>query len=146
MVLAVAATMAVSVWLRLTLTGKAVRAATENKKAAQLMGIDPHMVKAITFGVGIALAGLAGTATASSYSFNPTFGFTFSLKALIAVALGGIGSLTGAMIGGVLLGVMESLGAYWFTGVWADAISFSAFLIVLMVRPQGLFTRGTRQA
>jgi branched-chain amino acid transport system permease protein len=146
MVLAVAATVAVSVWLRLTLTGKAVRAATENKKAAQLMGIDPHMVKAVTFGIGIALAGLAGTATASSYSFNPTFGFTFSLKALIAVALGGIGSLSGAMVGGVLLGVMESLGAYWFTGVWADAISFSAFLIVLMVRPQGLFTRGTRQA
>lgn len=146
LVLALLATTAVSLWLRLTLTGKAVRAATENKAAATLMGIDPHKVKAITFGVGIALAGLAGTAMATSYSFNPTFGFVFSLKALIAVALGGIGSLGGAMIGGILLGVMESLGAYLFTGVWADAISFSAFLLVLMVRPQGLFAKRVRQA
>ncbi len=146
LILSLLATAAVSLWLRLTLTGKAVRAATENKAAAALMGIDPHKVKAITFGVGIALAGLAGTATASSYSFNPTFGFVFSLKALIAVALGGIGSLGGAMVGGILLGVLESVGAYLFTGVWADAISFSAFLLVLMVRPQGLFAKGTRQA
>lgn len=144
--LALVATFIVTMWLRLTLTGKAVRAATENKRAASLMGIDPHKVKAITFGIGIALAGLAGTATATSYSFNPTFGFTFSLKALIAVALGGIGSLGGALVGGILLGVIESVGAYLFTGVWADAISFSAFLLVLMVRPQGLFTRSTRQA
>jgi branched-chain amino acid transport system permease protein len=144
--LALTATFLVTLWLRLTLTGKAVRAATENKRAASLMGIDPHKVKAITFGIGIALAGLAGTATASSYSFNPTFGFAFSLKALIAVALGGIGSLGGALVGGILLGVIESVGAYLFTGVWADAISFSAFLLVLMVRPQGLFTRSTRQA
>ena len=144
--LALAATCIVSLWLKLTLTGKAVRAATENKRAASLMGIDPHRVKAITFGIGIALAGLAGTATATSYSFNPTFGFTFSLKALIAVALGGIGSLVGSLVGGIFLGVLESVGAYVFTGVWADAISFSAFLLVLMIRPQGIFTRRSRQA
>lgn len=146
LVLALTATFIVSLWLRRTLTGKAVRAATEHKRAASLMGIDPHKVKAITFGIGIALAGLAGTATASSYSFNPTFGFTFSLKALIAVALGGIGSLVGALTGGILLGVLESAGAYLFTGVWADAVSFSVFLLVLMIRPQGLFTRSSRQA
>jgi branched-chain amino acid transport system permease protein len=144
--LALAATIAVSLWLRLTLTGKAVRAATEHSAAAALMGIDPHKVKAITFGIGIALAGLAGTATAASYSFNPTFGFSFSLKALIAVALGGIGSLVGALVGGLLLGVLESVGAYVFTGVWADAISFSVFLAVLMIRPQGLFSMKSRQA
>ena len=69
--LGLAATFIVSLWLRMTLTGKAVRAATENKRAASLMGIDPHRVKAITFGIGIALAGLAGTATATSYSFKP---------------------------------------------------------------------------
>jgi branched-chain amino acid transport system permease protein len=70
----------------------------------------------------------------------------FSLKALIAVALGGIGSLGGAMLGGILLGVLESVGAYMFTGVWADAISFSVFLLVLMVRPQGLFAKSSRLA
>jgi branched-chain amino acid transport system permease protein len=144
--LALSATIVVSLWLRLTLTGKAVRAATEHSAAAALMGIDTHRVKAITFGIGIALAGLAGTATAAAYSFNPTFGFVFSLKALIAVALGGIGSLVGALVGGLLLGVLESFGAYIFTGVWADAISFSVFLAVLMIRPQGLFSKKSRQA
>ncbi len=144
--LAISATLAVSVWLRTTLTGKAVRAATEDQAAASLMGINPHRVKAITFGVGIALAGLAGTATASSYSFDPTFGFLFSLKALIAVALGGIGSLVGALLGGILLGVLESAGAYIFTGVWANAISYTAFLLVLMIKPEGLFSQRARRA
>ncbi|MEW5722352.1 MAG: branched-chain amino acid ABC transporter permease [Thermodesulfobacteriota bacterium] len=145
-VLSLAATLAVAFWLRLTLTGKAVRAATEDQEAATLMGISPHKVKAITFGIGIALAGLAGTATASCYSFDPTFGFLFSLKALIAVALGGIGSVAGAMFGGVFLGVLESAGSYLFTGVWANAVSYTAFLVVLMVRPEGLFTRTSRRA
>jgi branched-chain amino acid transport system permease protein len=144
--LSVFATFTVSLWLRLALTGKAVRAATENQAAASLMGINPNRVKAITFGIGIALAGLAGTATAASYSFDPTFGFIFSLKALIAVALGGIGSVTGALFGGILLGTLESTGAYVFTGVWANAISYTAFLVVLMIRPEGLFTPRSRQA
>lgn len=145
-VLSILATVAVSLWLQLALTGKAVRAATENKAAASLMGINANKVKAITFGIGIALAGLAGTATAASYPFDPTFGFIFSLKALIAVALGGIGSVTGALLGGILLGVLESTGAYVFTGVWANAVSYTAFLVVLMIRPEGLFTRHLRQA
>lgn len=136
----------VGLWLRISLTGKAVRAATEHEAAATLMGINPHKVKAITFGVGIALAGLAGTSTALSYSFDPTFGFLFSLKALIAVALGGIGSLGGALLGGILLGVLESAGAYMFTGVWANAVSYTVFLVVLMTRPEGLFTLRSRNA
>ncbi|MFC1863950.1 branched-chain amino acid ABC transporter permease [Thermodesulfobacteriota bacterium] len=144
--LAILATLAVSLWLRLTLTGNAVRAATENPLAAALMGVKVRRVKALTFGIGIALAGLAGTATAASYSFGPTFGFLFSLKALIAVALGGIGSVTGALLGGIILGVLESAGAYIFTGVWANAVSYTVFLLVLMIRPEGLFMSSTRGA
>jgi branched-chain amino acid transport system permease protein len=144
--LALSATCAVSLWLRKTLTGKAVRAATEDLEAATLMGINPHRVKAITFGIGIALAGLAGTATASSYPFDPYSGFIFSLKALIAVAIGGIGSVVGALLGGIFLGVLESAGSYVFTGVWANAISYTAFLIVLMLKPEGLFSRRMRRA
>jgi branched-chain amino acid transport system permease protein len=144
--LSILATIAVSLWLRLTLTGNAVRAATEHPQAAALMGIKAHRVKALTFAIGIALAGLAGTATAASYSFDPTFGFLFSLKALIAVALGGIGSIAGALLGGIILGVLESAGAYVFTGVWANAVSYIVFLLVLMVRPEGLFTKHTRRA
>lgn len=144
--LSILAAIAVSLWLRLTLTGNAVRAATEHQAAAALMGINAHKVKSITFGIGIGLAGLAGTATAVSYSFEPTFGFLFSLKALIAVALGGIGSVTGALLGGIILGVLESVGAYVFTGVWANALSYSVFLLVLMIRPEGLFSSGQRRA
>jgi len=144
--LSILAASGVGVWLRASLTGKAVRAATENQAAAMLMGINPVRVKAVTFGMGIALAGLAGTSTALSYSFDPTFGFLFSLKALIAVALGGIGSLGGALLGGILLGLLESAGAYLFTGVWANAVSYGVFLIVLMTRPEGLFTLSSRNA
>jgi branched-chain amino acid transport system permease protein len=144
--LSILATLAVSLWLRLTLMGNAVRAAIENPQAAALMGIKTPRVKAITFAIGIALAGLGGTATAASYSFDPTFGFLFSLKALIAVALGGIGSVTGALLGGIILGVLESAGAYLFTGVWAHAVSYIVFLLVLMVKPEGLFMKRTRSA
>lgn len=144
--LAILAAGGLSLWLRGTLTGKAVRAATEDWQAACLMGVNPNKVKAITFGIGIALAGLAGTATAVIYPFDPNFGFLFSLKALIAVALGGIGSVGGALAGGIMLGVLESLGSYAFTGVWANAVSYCAFLLVLMFRPQGLFVKQTRDA
>ncbi|MEW6663823.1 MAG: branched-chain amino acid ABC transporter permease [Thermodesulfobacteriota bacterium] len=145
-VLSILAATIVSLWLRLTLTGNAVRAATEHQAAAALMGINAHKVKSLTFGIGIGLAGLAGTATAVTYPFDPTFGFIFSLKALIAVALGGIGSVCGALLGGIILGVLESVGAYVLTGVWANAVSYTVFLLVLMVRPEGLFSIGQRRA
>ena len=128
-------------FMKKTLWGKAVRAASENIKAAALLGISPRKVSGITFSIGIALAGIAGVATATTYPFDPYFGFVFSLKALIAVAFGGIGSVGGAMFGGILLGVIESVSSYTISGGWADAISYGAFLLVLMFRPQGLFGR-----
>jgi len=128
-------------FMKKTLWGKAVRAASENIKAAALLGISPRRVSGITFSIGIALAGIAGVATATTYPFDPYFGFVFSLKALIAVAFGGIGSVGGAMFGGILLGVIESVSSYTISGGWADAVSYGAFLMVLMFRPQGLFGR-----
>ena len=124
-----------------TLLGKAVRAATEDMGAATLLGISPRRVGGVTFAIGIALAGVAGVATAITYPFDPYFGFIFSLKALIAVAFGGLGSVGGALLGGILLGVIESVGSYMISGGWADAISYAAFLLVLMFRPEGLFGR-----
>ncbi len=131
----------VFVFMKKTLWGKAVRAASENMKAAAILGISPRRISGITFSIGIALAGIAGVATATTYPFDPYFGFLFSLKALIAVAFGGIGSVAGAMFGGVLLGVIESVSAYTISPGWADAIAYGAFLLVLMFRPQGLFGR-----
>ena len=142
-ILAILATTGVTLFLKKTLMGKAVRAAAENLESATLVGITPHLVNTITFGIGIGLAGLAGIATATTYSFDPYFGFIFSLKAMIALAIGGMGSVAGALLGGLLLGVLESFGAFFLTGGWADVISYAAFLMVLMFRPEGLFVRSS---
>jgi branched-chain amino acid transport system permease protein len=137
--MAILATTGVALFLKKTLMGKAVRAVSENLESATLVGITPHWVNAITFGIGIGLAGLAGIATATTYSFDPYFGFVFSLKAMIALAIGGMGNVIGAVAGGILLGVLESFGSFFLTGGWADVISYAAFLLVLMFRPEGLF-------
>jgi branched-chain amino acid transport system permease protein len=142
-IMAVLATIAVTLFLKRTLVGKAVRAASENLVAATLVGVTPHRVNSVTFAIGMGLAGLAGVATATVYPFDPYFGFIFSLKAMIALALGGMGSVAGAFLGGMLLGVIESFGSYVLMGGWADAIAYVVFLLVLMLKPEGLFARSS---
>jgi branched-chain amino acid transport system permease protein len=142
-IITITATGLVFLFLKKTLLGKAVRGAADDIVAASLLGISPRRIGAITFSIGIALAGVAGVAVATTYPFDPYSGFLFSLKALIAVAFGGIGSVQGALLGGILLGVIESLGSFMISGGWADAISYGAFLLVLMFRPEGLFGRST---
>jgi branched-chain amino acid transport system permease protein len=78
---------------------------------------------------------------ASVYSFDPNYGFTFALKALVALSLGGIGNVWGALTAGLLLGLIESLGAYYIGAGWADAISYAVFILVLIFLPQGIFGR-----
>jgi len=145
-IISLAATGLVFLFMKKTLWGKAVRAASEDMGAAALLGISPRRVSGLTFAIGIALAGIAGVCTATTYPFDPYFGFLFSLKALIAVAFGGLGSVGGALLGGILLGLLESVGSYLISGGWADAISYAAFLLVIMLRPQGLFGQSTRAA
>jgi branched-chain amino acid transport system permease protein len=142
-VMAILSTVGVTLFLNRTLVGKAVRAASENLESAMLVGITPHRVNSVAFAIGIGLAGLAGVATATVYPFDPYFGFIFSLKAMIALALGGMGSVTGALLGGILLGGIESFSSYLFTGGWADAIAYAVFLLVLMFKPEGLFVRAS---
>jgi branched-chain amino acid transport system permease protein len=139
--IAILATVGVTIFLKKTMIGKAVRAASENLDSAKLVGITPHKVNTVTFAIGIGLAALAGIATATTYSFDPYFGFIFSLKAMIALAIGGMGSIFGALFGGILLGVIESAGAYIWSGGWADVLSYGAFLSVLLIKPEGLFTK-----
>jgi branched-chain amino acid transport system permease protein len=141
-----AATGAVYLFIKKTLWGKAVIAASEDMEAATLVGISPRRVSGLTFSIGIALAGIAGVATAATYPFDPYFGFIFSLKALIAIAFGGIGNVGGAFLGGIILGVIEGIGSYYIGGGWADAISYTAFLLVIMFRPAGLLGRSYRLA
>jgi|WetSurMetagenome_2_1015567.scaffolds.fasta_scaffold32019_2 branched-chain amino acid transport system permease protein len=138
---ALISTALVFLFLKKTILGKAVRAVSEDAGAAALLGMSPNRVSAATFSVGIALAGIAGVATCIIFPFDPYFGFVFSLKALIAVAFGGLGSVGGALLGGVILGVLESTSAYTIGGGWADAVAYAAFLLVLIFRPEGLLGR-----
>ena len=142
-VMAILGTAGVTFFLKKTLLGKAVRAASENLEYAMLVGITPHQVNTVTFALGMGLAGLAGVATATTYAFDPFSGFVFGLKAMIALALGGMGNVAGALLGGMLLGIVESYSAFLLSGGWADVISYAVFLLVLMFKPEGLFSRDT---
>ena len=144
--IAVAGTGLVELFLRRTLVGKAVRATSEDMMAATLMGISPHRVNAIAFAIGIALAGAAGVAVATTFPFNPFAGFIFSLKALVAMALGGIGNVTGALAGGILLGIIEAYTQYFVSGGWTNAVAYGVFLLVLMLKPEGLFSNPYKKA
>jgi branched-chain amino acid transport system permease protein len=130
-----------------TKLGRAMRATAENPKVAALMGVKPDMVISATFIIGAALAALAGVMWASNYgSVQHTMGFLPGLKAFTAAVFGGIGNLPGAMVGGVLLGLIESLGA-GYIGVltggvlgshYQDIFAFIVLILVLTLRPQGL--------
>jgi branched-chain amino acid transport system permease protein len=146
LILAVLSTIGVVVFLRKTYIGLAVRAASQNMVWTTLMGVNPHWVNGVAFAIGIGLAGVAGVGLGTVYPFDPFYGFLFALKAVIALAIGGIGSVTGALLGGLLLGLIESLAAFFLSGGWADAISFAVFLLVLMFKPEGLFARTTKKA
>ncbi|MFV0439024.1 MAG: branched-chain amino acid ABC transporter permease [Desulfopila sp.] len=136
----------VTLFLKKTLMGIAVRAASENMVYARLVGVNPHRVNSVAFAIGIGLAAVAGIGVVQILPFDPFFGFVFALKALIALALGGIGNVYGALLGGILLGVIESGASFFISGGWSDAISFGVFLLVLMFRPEGLFVRSIQKA
>jgi len=144
--MAMLATGAVTLFLKRTFVGKAVRAASEDIEAARLVGVNPHWVNTMAFAIGIGLSGIAGIAVSTTYPFDPYFGFVFSLKAMIALALGGLGSVSGALLGGIILGLLESLAAFFISGGWADAIGYAVFLLVLLFRPEGLFVRSIKKA
>jgi branched-chain amino acid transport system permease protein len=136
----------VALFLKRTLMGTAVRAASEDIVSATLMGINPHRVNSVAFALGIGLAGVAGVDIASIYPFDPFFGFVFVLKSMISLAIGGIGSVAGALLGGLILGLIESLATFFVPGGYTDAIVYAVFLIVLMFRPEGLLVRSVRKA
>ena len=114
-------------------------AVSEDKGAAQLMGINVNRTISITFAIGSALAAVAGVLYVSSYGFvGPYTGSLPGIKAFVAAVLGGIGSVPGAMLGGILLGIIESLSKAYISTNLADAIVFSVLIIVLLVKPAGL--------
>jgi branched-chain amino acid transport system permease protein len=139
--LALLAALVVFLFLQKTRVGTALRAAAEDMEATTLQGINSVWVCAISFAVGIGLAGVASVGMATVYSFDYRYGFSFALKALIALSLGGIGNVSGALAGGLILGVIENLTAYYLSISWIEAVSYGVFILVLIFLPQGLFGR-----
>ncbi|MEW6261890.1 MAG: branched-chain amino acid ABC transporter permease [Thermodesulfobacteriota bacterium] len=125
-----------------TNTGRAIRATAQEPEAAALMGISPGLMATLTFGLGTALACGAGVLLAPSLYLYPTVGEILVAKCFVIVVLGGLGSVPGAIAGGLILGVVESLGAVYVSVPYKDAIGFVIFLLVLLFRPSGLFGVG----
>lgn len=122
-----------------TKIGKAMRAVSEDKGAAELMGINVNATISITFAIGSALAAIAGVLLCSSYpTLMPTTGSMPGIKAFTAAVFGGIGSIPGAMIGGILLGIIEILGKAYVSTELGDAFVFAVLIVVLLVKPSGL--------
>lgn len=132
--------------VRKTKVGKAMRAVSEDKAAAQLMGINVDLTISITFAIGSALAAVGGVLYAINYSqIFPTMGVMTGLKAFVAAVLGGIGILPGAMVGGFIIGIVENLTKGYGAGGWANAVVFGILIIVLLVKPAGIFGKNTRE-
>ena len=130
---------ALYLFVQKTKIGTAVRAAAIDQGAARLMGIDVNKVVSLVFLIGPALGGAAGLLVGLYYGqVNFTMGWIYGMKAFTAAILGGIGNIPGAMVGGLLLGVIEALGAAYLSIAWKDALSFCVLILILIVRPTGL--------
>ena len=129
-----------------TKMGKAMRCVSEDRGAAELMGINVNRTISVTFAIGSALAAIAGVLLCSSYPIlQPTTGSMPGIKAFTAAVFGGIGSIPGAMVGGVLLGVIEIFGKAYISTELGDAIVFAVLIVVLLVKPAGLMGKPMRE-
>ncbi len=137
---------ALTLFINRTKVGKAMRAVSEDRGAAELMGINVNSTISLTFIIGSALAAVAGVLLCSAYpTLQPTTGSMPGIKAFTAAVFGGIGSIPGAMIGGILLGVIEILGRAYVSTELGDAFVFAVLIIVLLVKPTGLLGKPIRE-
>lgn len=139
--LAIGTIAALLIFLKKTYTGKAIRALAQERRAAMLMGIDVYRTYQIAFGIGIACVGAAGAMLIPVYFVFPTVGALFVLIAFVVVILGGYNSLTGALIGGLIIGVVEAFSGFFVSPHLKEAIYFVIFILILLFRPTGLFGR-----
>ena len=128
------------VWLFLDKTdlGKQIRAIAQDRDASRLMGINPNKIYMITFGLGSAMVGLAGGLIMPLYYVFPSVGGYFVLTAFVVVVLGGLGNMVGALLGGLIIGVIDSLSGYYIDPALKEMVYFVVFLLVLLFRPSGL--------
>lgn len=133
-------------FVRKTKPGRAMQAVSEDRDAAQLMGVNVNATISLTFAIGSGLAAIAGLLLCSAYpTLTPYTGAMPGIKAFVAAVFGGIGSIPGAMVGGILLGVIEIFGRAYISSQVADAIVFAVLIIVLLVKPTGLFGKNIQE-
>jgi branched-chain amino acid transport system permease protein len=128
-------------FLRRNTFGKAIRATAQHPEVAQLCGIDVRRVRLATFGMGSAMAAIAGSLIAMIFTISPEMGRMFIGKAFAIIVLGGLGSFAGAFLGALSLGVGETLAAYWTDTQLAEGVAYAILLLVLLLRPSGFFGR-----
>jgi branched-chain amino acid transport system permease protein len=121
-----------------TVLGSQLLAVAEDRQAAMLMGIRPDRMQALAWGLASAAAGIAGALMAAIYPISPTVGETLALTAFVVVTFGGFGSVPGALLAGLLIGVVQALSAFWFGPIYRDVAVYVLFVLMLWVRPQGL--------
>jgi branched-chain amino acid transport system permease protein len=136
---ATAITIGLHFFLQRTMLGKAIRAITQDRRAAAGMGIDVNHIYLLTFGLGAAISGIAGALLMSIFTLTPTIGGNFVLAAFAVVVLGGLGSVWGAYIGGLIVGLIEVFAGYYIDPSLKSAVWFIIFIAVLVCRPSGLF-------
>lgn len=140
-VIALVVTLLLHFFLRRTYWGKAILATAEDWEAAELVGINIHRIYMMTFALGASLAAIAGTSVIVTYGISPSIGIIWTLKALVVVVLAGTGSILGTFPAGILLGVVEAVSGAFIDSTYREVIGLVIFVLVLILRPQGLFTR-----
>jgi branched-chain amino acid transport system permease protein len=135
---AILLTIGLHMLLTRTAVGSRLLAVAEDRNAAMLMGIRPDRMQALAWGLAAGSAGIAGALMAMSYPWSPSVGETFGLTAFVVVALGGFGSVPGAMYAGLVIGLIQALSAYWFGPIYKDIVVYALFAALLWLRPQGL--------
>ena len=126
-------------FLKWTRLGQAIRATGQDRDVARLMGIDHYHIYGVAFGIGMVMLAIAATVLVPFYYVHPAVGGVFGTNSFIIVILGGLGSIPGALCGGIIIGLIESIGAQFMNATWTIVLVYGVFLIVLFLRPSGLF-------
>jgi branched-chain amino acid transport system permease protein len=136
--LAIAISILFFILLNRTRLGRSIRATSQDLDAARLVGVDVAKTYALTFGLGVGAAGAAGTLWSVLFPITPLMGGILTLKSFVVVILGGLGSMVGPLLGGLLLGVTEAVGTHWLGATYEDLIGFTILVLVLILRPRGI--------
>jgi branched-subunit amino acid ABC-type transport system permease component len=121
-----------------TRIGKSIRAVANNRAAAELMGIDSRRMLALSFGIGTSLAMVSGALLSTLFPFNPLSGGGYEVKSFVIVVLGGLGNPTGALVGGIIIGLLEGVTTTFIPVSWVPVLEYVIFILILLLRPSGL--------